>query len=245
MGSMDPVGEQSEPDGRSAPHSQTLSRGIRVLEILAESEEPLSIAALSAALGVHRSIAYRILRTLEDHGLVVRDAAGAVQLGPRMATLARSVSRDLQSAALPRLTAIANDLSMTAFIAVLDRHEVVTLVSVEPSHAHATVAQRPGTRHPLASGAPGIAIQSALSETQWRALPDEHPRDEAAQARERGYATSHDEVIPGLASVAVPLALPDRAPAAVAVVFLANGREVAAVADRLREAARAITEELR
>lgn len=239
MGSMDGSAEQS------APHSQTLSRGIRVLEILAEAEEPMTIAALSAALGVHRSIAYRILRTLEDHGLVVRDTAGAVQLGPRMATLARAVSRDLQSASLPQLTAIANDLSMTAFIAVLDRHDVVTLVSVEPSHAHATVVQRPGTRHPLASGAPGIAIQSALTELQWRALPDEHPRDEAAEARARGYATSHDEVIPGLASVAVPLALPDRTPAAVAVVFLANGRDVAAVAERLREAARAIAGELR
>ncbi|UAJ80793.1 IclR family transcriptional regulator [Leifsonia sp. ZF2019] len=228
-----------------APHSQTLSRGIRVLEILSEAEEPLTIAQLSAVLGVHRSIAYRILRTLEDHGLVVRDAAGAVQLGPRMATLARAVSRDLQSAALPQLSAIANELSMTAFVAVLDRHEVVTLVSVEPSHAHATVVQRPGTRHPLASGAPGIAIQSVLTGAQWRALPDEHPREEAAQARERGYATSHDEVIPGLASVAVPLSLPDRPPAAVAVVFLANGRDAAAIGARLQESARTIAAELR
>ena len=30
------------------------------------------------ALGVHRSVAYRLLRTLEDHGLVVRDAGGRV-----------------------------------------------------------------------------------------------------------------------------------------------------------------------
>lgn len=227
-----------------SPHSQTLSRGIRVLEILAESGEPMTIAALSSALGVHRSIAYRILRTLEDHGLVVRDASGAAQLGPRMAALARTVARDLQSAALPELTAVANELGMTAFVAVLDRHEVVTLVSVEPSHAHATVAQRPGTRHPLASGAPGIAIQSRLTDAQWRALDDEHPRAEAAQARERGYATSHDEVIPGLASVAVPLTVAGQLPAAVAVVYVANGRDVAAIGERLRAAASAVAHEL-
>lgn len=231
--------------GGSAPPLQTLSRGIRMLELLADAGEPLTIPAIASRLGLHRSIAYRILRTLEDHGLVVRDAAGAVELGPRMATLARAVSRDLQSAALPQLTAVANELTMTAFIAVLDRHDVVTLVTVEPSHAHATVAQRPGTRHPLASGAPGIAIQSVLSEDQWRALPGEHPRQEAESARERGYATSHDEVIAGLASIAVPLRAHGQPPAALAVVYVSTALDASAIAARLREAAAAIELDLR
>jgi DNA-binding IclR family transcriptional regulator len=231
-------------EGNGAPHSQTLSRGIRVLEILAESPDAMTIAELSTALGVHRSIAYRILRTLEDHGLVVRNPAGAAQLGPRMASLARSVSRDLQSAALPALTALANDLTMTAFLAVLDRHEVVTLVSVEPPRAHAAVAQRPGTRHPLASGAPGIAIQSMLTVAQWVALETEHPRLEVEDVRRRGYATSHDEVIRGLGSVAVPLAVPGQPPAALAVVFVAGERDAAPIGARLREAARAVERDL-
>ena len=228
----------------SAPHSQTLSRGIRVLEVLADAERPLTIAELASALGVHRSIVYRILRTLEDHGLVVRNSAGAAQLGARLASLARSVSRSLQSAALPQLSAVANELSMTAFLAVLDRGEVVTLVSIEPSHAHATVAQRPGTRHPVSTGAPGIAIQSALSEAQWRELLIEHPRDEAAEARRLGYATSHDEVIPGLASVAAPLVVDGGPLAALAVVYVANGRDTAAIGDRLRRAAEAVAHDL-
>jgi DNA-binding IclR family transcriptional regulator len=229
----------------ATPHSQTLSRGIRVLEILAESDAPLSIAELSAALGVHRSIAYRILRTLEDHGLVIRDAAGAVLLGPRVAALARGVSRDLQTAALPELTAVANELGMTAFVAVLDRDEVVTLVSVEPRHAHATVAQRPGTRHPLAVGAPGIAIQSSLSSAQLAMLtPSEVRADAVREVREVGFARSHDEVIPGMSSVAVPLSIPGRPPAALAVVYIANGQDAATAAARLTTAAAAIRTEL-
>jgi DNA-binding IclR family transcriptional regulator len=216
-----------------------------MLELLADAGEPLTIPAIASRLGLHRSIAYRILRTLEEHGLVVRDAAGAVELGPRMATLARAVSRDLQSAALPQLTAVANELTMTAFLAVLDRHDVVTLVTVEPAHAHATVAQRPGTQHPLASGAPGIAIQSVLSEEQWRALPGEHPREEAESARARGYATSHDEVIAGLASIAVPLKAHGQPPAALAVVYVSTGLDAPTIADRLRAAASAIESDLR
>jgi DNA-binding IclR family transcriptional regulator len=229
----------------AAPHSQTLSRGIRVLEILAESDTHLSIAEISAALGVHRSIAYRILRTLEDHGLVTRDAAGAVLLGPRMASLARSVSRDLQTAALPELTAVANELGMTAFVAVHDRDEVVTLVSVEPRHSSASVAQRPGTRHPLALGAQGVAIQTTLSARQLATLaPGQSRPDAVREARLQGFAVSHDEVIPGVSSIAVHLTIPGRPSTALAVVYIANGHDVAAVAGRLATAAAAICTEL-
>jgi DNA-binding IclR family transcriptional regulator len=229
----------------SPPHSQTLSRGIRLLEVLAESDGPMTIAQLSEVLGVHRSIAYRILRTLEDHGLVNRDSAGAVQLGPRMAALARGVARNLQTAALPELTRVANELGMTAFVAMLDRHEVVTLVSVEPTHAHATVAQRPGTRHPLRVGAPGIAIQSILTSQEWATYdPGEARTEEVREVRRLGFARSHDEVIPGLSSIAVPLAVPGNAPAALAVVYVANDEDAASVGVRLSDAAAAIVAEL-
>lgn len=235
----------STTTGGSAPHSQTLSRGIRCLEILAESDRPLSIAELAAALGVHRSIAYRILRTLEDHGLVLRDTSGALSLGPRMAALARGVSRDLQSAALPELTAVANDLGMTAFVAVLDHLDVVTLVSVEPKHERATVAHRPGTRHPLAVGAPGIAIQSRLAQADWDALGyHEAMRTEASDARSAGFAVSHDEVIPGMSSVAVPLMLAGQPAAALAVVYVSSPRSVEAIGARLSIAAAAVAADL-
>jgi DNA-binding IclR family transcriptional regulator len=230
----------------ASPHSQTLSRGIRVLEILAEADGAMSIAEVAAALGVHRSIAYRILRTLEDHGVVIRDAAGAVRLGPRMAALARGVSRGLQAAALPELTSVANELGMTAFVSVLDRQEVVTLVSVEPRQARATVAQRPGTRHPLGVGAPGIAIQSLLSAAQWAELGDvEARRSEAAKVRSQGFTTSHDEVIAGLTSVAVPLVVPGEAPAALAVVYIGTALSTAEIGARLMAAAAAIAADLR
>ena len=234
------------PASAPAAHSQTLSRGIRVLEILADTDEPMSIVKLAAALDVHRSIAYRILRTLEDHGLVVRDQAGLVLLGPRLAALARGVSRDLQAAALPVLTRIANELGMTAFIAVLDQSEVVTLVSIEPRKAHATVAQQPGTRHPLNMGAPGIAIQSGLNAAQWAALGHaETRRSEASEVADLGYAASHDEVIPGLSSIAVPLAVPGQSPASLAVVYISSRHSPTDIGAALTEAARTIVAELR
>ncbi|PRB09433.1 IclR family transcriptional regulator [Microbacterium sp. MYb62] len=228
----------------SASASQTLSRGIRILEVLADARGPLSIDEIATRLGVHRSIAYRLLRTLEDHGLVTRDAAGAVSLGARMAALAAGVAHDLQAEALPELTAIANELGMTCFLAVLDGAECITLASVEPRHAVASVAQRPGARHPVTVGAPGKAILAQLPMTEW---PEEQPASLAADVdatRTRGYATSHDEVIPTVQSVAAPLGLRGQHPAAIAVVHVATDLDDSQIAARLQRSASVIREAL-
>ncbi|PRB07664.1 IclR family transcriptional regulator [Microbacterium sp. MYb64] len=227
-----------------APASQTLSRGIRILEVLADARGPLSIDEIAAALDVHRSIAYRLLRTLEDHGLVSRDASGLVALGARMAALAAGVANDLQAEALPELTAVANELGMTCFLAVLDGEECITLVSVEPRHAVASVAQRPGARHSVMVGAPGKAILAQLTEPEWPSGAGAALRAEATGVQAAGYATSHDEVIPTVQSVAVPLALRGQRPAAIAVVHVATDRTDAEIAARLQRSATTIRDAL-
>jgi len=227
-----------------APASQTLSRGIRILEVLADARVPLTIDEIAKRLGVHRSVAYRLLRTLEDHGLLTRDGSGAVLLGARMAALAAGVAHDLQAEALPELTLVANELGMTCFLAVLDRDECITLASVEPRHAVAPVAQRPGSRHPVTVGAPGKAILSALAPYLWPADVAESVRSEVVEAAARGYATSHDEVIPTLRSVAVPVPLRGRPPATMAVVYIASAHAPADIAARLRISAGAVAEAL-
>lgn len=221
---------------QAAPHSQTLSRGIRALELLAEAEGALSIDALAVELGVHRSIAYRMVRTLEDHRLITRDPAGQCLPGAGLAILAHSVSRDLQSVALPELAAVAEELRMTTLVAVEDDAECVTLSSVEPRRASAAVAQRPGTRHPLERGAPGIALLTLLGEAD----AGDEVRSKVAQARAQGYATSHDEVISGVSSVAVPIPSRGIGTAALGVVYVGVRHSVSEVATRLITAARTI-----
>ncbi|MET4060922.1 DNA-binding IclR family transcriptional regulator [Arthrobacter sp. UYP6] len=240
-----PTPASSPGAGGSGSLSQTLSRGISALELLADAEAPLTIAELSQGLGVHRSIAYRILRTLEAHSLVMRDDAGKVTTAPGLAALARGVSRDLQSAALPELTILANELAMTAFIAVWDQHDCVTLVAVEPRHSRTALIQRPGTRHSFSAGAPGIAIQSAVAEEQWERLAPGQPyRSEARLARERGYATSFSEVIDGVGSVAAPISVPGQLPASLSVVYFGSGKDEAAIGARLVESVKLIEAQL-
>ncbi|MBO0980070.1 IclR family transcriptional regulator [Microbacterium sp. SD291] len=228
----------------TTPASQTLSRGIRILEVLADALGPLTIDEIATRLDVHRSIAYRLLRTLEDHRLVARDASGAVSLGARMAALAAGVAHDLQAEALPELTAIANELGMTCFLAVLDAEDCITLASIEPRHAVASVAQRPGARHPVTVGAPGKAILTQLAAREWPSDAAPALRDQVDAARRLGYATSHDEVIPTVQSVAVPLVVRGQRPAAIAVVHVATDLDDAEIAARLVRSASVIRESL-
>ncbi|MDF9278084.1 IclR family transcriptional regulator C-terminal domain-containing protein, partial [Arthrobacter sp. EH-1B-1] len=104
---------------------------------------------------------------------------------------------------------------------------------------------RPGTRHPFSAGAPGIAIQSAVSEEDWERLaPGQLYREEAAAARLQGFATSHDEVIAGLSSVAAPIRLAGGLPAAVAVVYIRSAHPEAELGLRIAGSARTIEEQL-
>lgn len=228
--------EDGARDDRVA--SQTLDRGLRILDLLAEADRPLTIAEVANGIAVHRSIAYRLVRTLENRGLVIRDDAGALRIGPHVATLARSVASDLQSAAAPELRTLADALTMTAFLVVLDQRECVTLTTAEPRAAVASIAQRPGSRHPVTSGAPGIAIQTLLGTADRLAHGlDEIESPEVARARAVGSAVSSGEVIPGVTSIAAPI--PGAYPAAVAVLFV-DADDQDAVAGRVRAAALAI-----
>ncbi|MGJ8720271.1 MAG: IclR family transcriptional regulator [Salinibacterium amurskyense] len=227
-----------------APASQTLSRGIRILELLAEATRALSIDDVASQLSVHRSVAYRLIRTLESHRLVERSAEGYLQLGVGLAALATGVARDLHSAALPELTAAANDLGVTCFIATLDHDECVTLASVEARNTVATVAQQPGTRHPVTVGAPGKAILMQLAEYEWPENSTAEQRSAVGAAIQQGWAESQNEVISHLRSVAVPLRLRGRAPATLAAVYLTSSSDTSAIAARLTASAAAIREAL-
>jgi DNA-binding IclR family transcriptional regulator len=226
-------------DGGSTPQSQTLDRGIRILEHLAVVGTPLPIAEIASALGLHRSIAYRLLRTLEDHQLVDRDPAGHYRLGLGMAGLARGVRADLQTAALPRLTALVAELGMTAFLVVRAGDDAVTVASVEPHDTAAHVVYRPGTRHPVGRGAPGLALLMPEA-------PAAGDRPELTAARRTGWASSHGEVIPGMRSIAAPVLGPDGgARAGLAVVFVDEGADVDRIGRAVATAAQEVAARLR
>lgn len=225
----------------STPASQTLDRGLRALELVAASGSPLTTVEVAGALALHRSITYRMLRTLEDRRLVDRDPSGAWVPGVGLAVLATNVVPEIRSAAQPVLESLADATAMTAFLVVRDHDEAVTVAVVEPRSAVAHVTYRPGKRHPVTRGAPGIALLSGSDPA-----PDTGgaQRPEVEQCRARGWAYSESEVIQGMKSVSSPIIDDDgTCAAAVALVFVGmhdlddlGARVVAAAAEVARRA---------
>jgi DNA-binding IclR family transcriptional regulator len=197
--------------------SQTLSRGLSILEAVALADAPLSVTEIAESVTVHRSIAYRLIRTLEGHHLIERDEAGNYRPAAGLAVLARSVRLDLRTAAAPELRKLADELGMTAFVVVRDGTDAITVESAEPTSSNVHVVYRPGARHPIDRGAPGLAL--LLSQP-----PQPNERAELRKAREHGWARSTGEVLPGMTAIAAPVGNVG----AVAVLWM-SGHEVSEI----------------
>ncbi|MFP5334385.1 MAG: IclR family transcriptional regulator [Actinomycetes bacterium] len=226
-----------DASGDARPASQTLDRGLRALELVAGSDVALTVAEVATRLELHRSITYRMLRTLEDHRLVQRDADNRYRAGAGLAVLARMVAPTLQAAAVPELSDLANDVRMTAFLVVRHDHEAVTVAVVEPRQSTVHVVYRPGTRHPVDRGAPGLALLAG-------APPVEGERAAVTEARRTGYVSTHAEVLPGMRAVASPVVdARGTCHGAVSVVFVGDV-DLEQLGARVRAAARAVASSL-
>ncbi|MFE9249696.1 IclR family transcriptional regulator [Streptomyces sp. NPDC007088] len=215
----EPFGEAETPGTppqgaapRRADGSQTLERGLGVLRMLAESREGLTASQVAARLGVHRSIAYRLLTTLTRTRFASRVPGGRYRVGVAFFTLAQEARPPLLDVAQPVLRELAVELGATACLVVPDGEHALAVAVVEPPGPGPRFSYGVGNRDPLERGAAGLALLSAGPP-----LPGEPGR--VAEARVRGHVTTHEEVVPGTIGVAAPVRVPaGEQPAAVNVI---------------------------
>jgi DNA-binding IclR family transcriptional regulator len=155
---------ESSPTSRPET-AQTLDRGLRLLHLVADATNGVTVTEAAAQLGVGRAVVYRLVGTLAEHGLVRRDRAGRVRLGAGVLQLARRAQPLIADAALPALRRLAEAVGATAHLTVAEGTEGVALLVVEPTWTQFHVAYRVGSRHPLDRGAAGRAIIAARQTT--------------------------------------------------------------------------------
>ena len=190
-----------------AETSQTLDRGLRVLDVLAGSSTGLTVTELAAALEVNRTVVHRLVSTLELHALVRRDPRGRLHVGLGVLHLASAVQPVLRDLAVPVLRELAEAVGCTAHLTVADGEEALALAVVEPSWTDFHVSYRIGARHPLDRGAAGRAILLG--------------RRLAAGGDERSpYATTEGELQPGARGLAAPVRGVDGLDASVGIVTI-------------------------
>lgn len=200
----------------AATKLQTLDRGLSVLSALADAPEGLRPADLAARLDVHKAIAYRLIATLEAHGLVRRLPDGRAVLGAGLIPLATKVEKHRLSAAAPHLAALSDATRTTSCIVLSDGPNAVVAAVQEGGDGFLRLSYRLGLRHPLTRGASGIAILSGRPEAE-----DDMPS--VKLARQQGYSLTRGELQPGAVGIAAPIipADPNAPPAEAAVSIVA------------------------
>lgn len=206
--------------GEPAGGVQSVERAVDVLDLLERAGE-LGVADVAAQLGVHKSTAFRLLATLEQHDLVeVAGQRGRFRLGNGVLRLAAAtaVRLDLvqESRAVTRRLAAA--VGETVNVVTLAGHHALYLDQAAGAAArplHNWVGQRIPL-HATSNGKVLLAFQSPahLTDLLQPVLPAYTPRTitdlgrlrrALAEVRRAGYATAVDELEVGLTAVAAPV----------------------------------------
>lgn len=195
--------------------SQTLARGLRLLQAIADGGEGVAVRELARKAALPRSIVQRLLYTLEVEGFLERHPS---QIGYRLAIklwgLGCAAVRRLsvRDVARPYLEDLAARTSEMTKLGVLDGGDVVYIDRVEcPLAVRAYVPI--GGRAPAHSVATGKAILAFLPPER---MPASGPRGcdgaqrkllqaEFEQIRRRGYAVNRGEWEQAVGAIAAPV----------------------------------------
>lgn len=243
---------------------QSVDRAVGLLEALAAAPEPETAPALADRCGLNRSTAWRMLATLEHHGLVERDpVTHRYRIGYAVVRLAAGAGHEpLVRLAHPVLRRLADETGETVSLAVPRRLQLVSVDQLQGAHVMA--ADWLGRSMPLHATSTGKAFLARLDAAALAAVlsqplerftaattcEPEALRRELADVRARGWSASRGELEPGLWGVSA--AALDRWERPVAVVSVwgtearlrrqglpALGRRTAATAQAIGEAAAA------
>lgn len=200
---------------------QAVGRALTLLELVAESRDPVTVAALTAATDLNRTTVWRMLSELAAHGFVTRIGEGGFVLGPAALTLGITATRrfdPLVRIALPAMEALRAHTGETVILSVPYGGGVMTVEQLDSPH---TVRLRNYLHEvsPLTRSSPGKALLASYDERELGAvlagqetLPEElASRDpdafaaEIARARTDGYATVFEDLAPGESGIAAPI----------------------------------------
>ncbi|KZS84730.1 IclR family transcriptional regulator [Mycobacterium persicum] len=178
--------------------SQTLARGLTALQLVAGSPNGLTMQQVADQVGVHRTIAYRLLATLTQFRLISKGEDGRYRPAAGLAVLGSSFDHNLRQLSLPTLRALADELGTTVSLLVAEGDEQVAIAVIVPTQVAYQLAFHEGSRYPLDRGAAGIALLAGM-----RPRPGE--RDLVVATRERGWVMTYGEIEPNTYGLAVPV----------------------------------------
>ena len=117
-----------------ASPATAVERALNILEAAAQRRDGFTNSEISRKLGIPKSSASYLLRTLERRGYLRRETeTGRYRLGLKILSLGGDAQANLDIAdlALPFMRAVVEKIHMTVHLAVLDQGEAVYIEKVE------------------------------------------------------------------------------------------------------------------
>ena len=216
---MNPAHENHAPD---TPSATAVERTMAILECLDTSRRGLNISEVGRRLGIPKSSAHVLMVTLARLGYVQyapngRDFCLALKTYALGQKMARMIS--VSEIALPHMRALAEDLRLSAHLAVLDHAQGVFIQKAEPEegpHLDTYVGRRMDL-HCTALGKVILAFSPAESTrhifaksafmryTPRTIVTAQALRKEIGRVRRQGFALDDEEEELGMRCVAVPV----------------------------------------
>jgi IclR family transcriptional regulator, KDG regulon repressor len=199
-----------------------VDRAIRILSLLKAERREMTIAEISDATGWNKSSIYKLLLTLDHHGLLTRDpVTKRYSLGIALMEYGRAVLNgfDIQHAAKPCLKALTQFSGESAAVSIL-RGTRMTLVEVEESDAQVRISLAVGMTTPATATSHGKAVLAYLPENRLSEIlraeglvrntkkSITNPgifRAELEAVRKQGYAIDHEEFENGIMAISAPV----------------------------------------
>lgn len=210
-----PVAEKGEPGSRS------LRRAVAILELLLETDEPLPVSVLTARLGIPKSTAYELVRTMTELNVLEANSEGTVFLGRKLFELGMAYKShiDLMKEGSRIVEELRDKTGETIQMSVLENDMMLVLLK-EEGLMPIRIISRIGSRVPINWAAAGRLLVSDLDDEKLRASLSrsiaKSPTGKAAVdideligqirvARARGFATELGEVNEHAGCVAAPV----------------------------------------
>ncbi|MBC7227933.1 MAG: IclR family transcriptional regulator [Thermoflexales bacterium] len=200
----------------------SLVKGIKLLEVLADTGRAMGVSELSRTLGLDKSTVYRLLATLKARGYVEQDPeTRKYAVGPKMIAVSSRIlgNNDVYLQARPVMKRLLQETRETVHLAMRMENQVV-YIAQEISPEVVSVNTEMGQREPVHCTAVGKALVAFLPDEEREAVircldfrpytprtitDPERFRAHCLEIRAQGYAVDDEELHPGVRCIAAPI----------------------------------------
>lgn len=205
----------------ATPKNQSVQKAFLLLRSFRGPEEWMTNAELSRRTGLSEACAHRLMKTLEEIGVVVRDRRGCYRPGMVLASLSKDVAAGdlIRATSEDVLAAVATHLKGVVHVGVLENGMVTYAAKIGEAQGLA-IPSRVGAQQEaycsalgkvLLAGLPVQQFEDFLYDGDFIALTPQTItsvgtlRSEIVAVRQRGYAVDNREAFQTICCIGAPV----------------------------------------